>query len=104
MKLKKYPFSLNGNIVANDEFGFVIRPGMPFTPEAVDMIQFHCRGRENRICGVYLTLGPPQDDDGTGKRRWHWDGNMESPTIEPSIGCDARCGWHGNVTSGEWKP
>ena len=29
-----------------------------------------------------------------------WDGNRESPTISPSIGCDARCGWHGNITAG----
>lgn len=34
---------------------------------------------------------------------WQWDGNLERPTIAPSIGCDAapRCGRHVTVTAGE---
>jgi len=30
-----------------------------------------------------------------------WDGNRESPTITPSIGCDNRCGLHYHITNGE---
>lgn len=33
-----------------------------------------------------------------------WDGNRDTPTITPSIGCDHRCGWHGNITNGELNP
>ena len=33
-----------------------------------------------------------------------WDGNLEAPTITPSIGCDHRCGWHGHITNGEILP
>lgn len=30
-----------------------------------------------------------------------WNGNRESPTIAPSIGCDHRCGLHYSITNGE---
>lgn len=40
---------------------------------------------------------------------WGWDGNVEVPTITPSINCismkDGKptggCGWHGFITNGE---
>ena len=67
-------------------------------------IQFRCRMNSKKICVVPLTLGPNVNDDGNKVRRWHWDGNMQSPTVTPSIGCDARCGWHGHMTSGELAP
>lgn len=38
------------------------------------------------------------------QHKWGWDGNMESPTITPSIGCDHLCGWHGFITNGEITP
>ena len=39
---------------------------------------------------------------------WKWDGNMERPTIAPSINCLAvkdgkpagGCGWHGHIING----
>jgi hypothetical protein len=39
---------------------------------------------------------------------WGWDGNMDRPTITPSINCIAEkdgkrtggCGWHGFITNG----
>jgi hypothetical protein len=39
---------------------------------------------------------------------WAWDGNMERPTVTPSINCIAvkdgkptgGCGWHGHITNG----
>ena len=33
-----------------------------------------------------------------------WNGNLERPTLTPSIGCDQRCGWHGHITNGEILP
>jgi Family of unknown function (DUF6527) len=34
---------------------------------------------------------------------WEWDGNFESPTIIPSIGCDIapRCGQHVTIINGQ---
>lgn len=33
---------------------------------------------------------------------WKWDGDKESPTLEPSILVKGECGWHGFLTSGQW--
>ena len=36
---------------------------------------------------------------------WTWDGNREAPTCTPSIlHDDGRCGWHGYLTAGEFRP
>lgn len=102
MKLRMYPTSLNGNVVAKDEFGYTLRQGCGFNAAGVDTIQFCCRGNKNRICSIPLTLGDANYAE--TYPRWHWDGNMQEPTIEPSIGCDNRCGWHGSITSGEIRP
>lgn len=102
--LRMYPVSINGNLIAKDEFGYTLHPGAPFNPTGVDTIQFHCRGNKNRICSVSLTLGPQVDADDRGVRRWHWNGDMQRPTISPSIGCDAKCGWHGHIIAGEAQP
>lgn len=51
-------------------------------------------------CQIPIKPGEP---DQAG-HRWGWDGNLECPTITPSIGCDHRCGWHGHITNGEITP
>lgn len=33
---------------------------------------------------------------------WRWDGDIESPTLTPSI-LHRPCKWHGYLTSGEFK-
>ena len=104
MKLTMYPVSLNGDTIARDQFGYALKPGCGFNPAGVDTIQFWCRGGKNRVCSAALTLGPAIDADEQGRRRWHWDGNMQAPTLTPSIGCDARCGWHGHITAGDVAP
>jgi hypothetical protein len=38
-----------------------------------------------------------------GDRAWQWDGNLESPTLTPSIKIIGECGWHGFLTNGEWR-
>lgn len=38
---------------------------------------------------------------------WRWDGNMDAPTLTPSINCmekNGGCGWHGHVKGGDWQP
>jgi len=34
---------------------------------------------------------------------WHWDGNVQRPTITPSIHCQ-ECGRHFNLTNGKAMP
>ena len=39
--------------------------------------------------------------------RWHWDGNIERPTLSPSIGSPGMNegrGWHGFLEQGNWRP
>lgn len=40
-------------------------------------------------------------DDGT--HGWTWDGNVEKPTLRPSI-LHTPCKWHGYLTAGEFVP
>jgi len=32
---------------------------------------------------------------------WHWDGNVEQPTISPSIDCKGGCGRHFTMIKGQ---
>ena len=34
---------------------------------------------------------------------WEWDGNMEKPTLNPSILRTTGCRWHGYLTGGVFK-
>lgn len=63
-------------------------------------------------CSVLLGptfVGRPTPDD---LCIWGWDGNLERPTLTPSIDCIAvkdgkptgGCGWHGHITNGEIVP
>lgn len=63
-----------------------------------DQIIFANAGCKFGKCDVRLTEGPAVHP------RWHWDGNLEKPTLTPSVGCDKRCGWHGHITNGEILP
>lgn len=31
---------------------------------------------------------------------WQWDGNVQNPTIRPSIACNGGCGRHFTITKG----
>ena len=40
--------------------------------------------------------------------KWHWDGNVEMPTLDPSIGSTGMnesppTGWHGYLRAGHWQ-
>jgi hypothetical protein len=34
---------------------------------------------------------------------WKWDGNLDKPTVTPSIEFLAGCRWHGHLTEGVFK-
>ena len=105
MKLRMANRSFNGGpSPKNDEFFWVIGPrreGQQLLSdgyaEPIELV-FACRGGRFANCIVRVTMGeasPP---------RWHWDGNIQEPTLSPSIGCDSRCGWHGHIIKGEITP
>lgn len=37
------------------------------------------------------------------ERAWLWNGNVEKPTLTPSIQCTTPCRWHGFLTDGVFK-
>ena len=36
------------------------------------------------------------------RQSWEWDGNVELPTLKPSLHHVGCCGWHGYLTAGEF--
>lgn len=52
----------------------------------------------DQACNVPLSVGEPRISI-SGPRRWGWNGNVESPSVTPSINC-SRCGWHKTITKG----
>ena len=96
MKIHNTGITYNGESFGVDQFAFVHQSPNP----KIHGIKFWCRGGKKRICGVSITDGHADE----AKNTWHWDGNREAPTITPSINCEQRCGWHGNITNGEIIP
>lgn len=86
---------------------FDIEPGtVEGYPGATAHILFVCPN--GRRCGLLLGpafIGRPRPD---ALCIWQWDGDVDCPTITPSINCLAEkdgkpaggCGWHGFVTKG----
>lgn len=52
-----------------------------------------------KVCLTRIHRAPADRASAT----WEWDGNIEKPTITPSIGCDdaPRCGRHSVISNGE---
>lgn len=71
------------------------RPVEPGTdPRDVHRFAFRCRLDPRNMCSVNLR------DRGHDipKKSWTWNGDVEKPTLEPSIDCE-KC-WHGFITAG----
>lgn len=51
--------------------------------------------------GLGLLIGRP--DNPASHPSWHWDGNVETPTLSPSINCIGGCGWHGFLQAGVFR-
>jgi len=60
-----------------------------------------CCPRTGKPCGSILVGNGEKPADSPS---WRWDGNIQSPTLTPSINCVGGCGWHGFLTAGEWQP
>lgn len=80
--------------------------GVAGYPGCTAHILFECPN--HRRCAVLLgptcVMRPTSD----ALCIWAWDGNVEAPTLTPSINCLAEkdgkptggCGWHGFITAG----
>lgn len=55
-------------------------------------------------CGEHdFVVAAPAGGADEANRAWQWDGNLESPTLAPSVyRVGAACKWHGWLTKGEW--
>lgn len=62
-------------------------------------LEFECKG--GGTCHVRIVRGK-QYTDNVGCV-WGWDGNVNSPSVVPSIKC-GKCGLHVNVTAGVAHP
>lgn len=59
-------------------------------------------------CGILLAPNPIERSAPDRSYVWGWDGNIDKPTLRPSINCIAEkegrptggCGWHGFITNG----
>lgn len=51
--------------------------------------------------GNGIVIGHPAKP--SGAPTWSWDGNVEQPTLNPSINCNGGCGWHGYMRAGAFK-
>jgi len=54
-------------------------------------------------CGCGLESWLPVNREGDTVH-WKWDGNIEAPTLTPSILNFYSCQWHGYLTAGEFQP
>lgn len=57
--------------------------------------------RTGNPCGG-IAIGHP-DKPVQRSPSWRWDGDIERPTLTPSINCTGGCGWHGYLTAGVFK-
>lgn len=65
---------------------------------------------KGRRCGVLLAPQPIPRATPYRLYIWGWDGNVDRPTLTPSINCETKtrpdgtpgggCGWHGHITGG----
>lgn len=75
------------------EFFADAQPEAEGSAGAVARLRFVCPGC-GELGGINFSAGG-----------WTWDGNREAPTCTPSILHDkGRCGWHGYLTAGEFRP
>lgn len=72
--------------------------GCLFRPESSTYILFIC---PCNVCGweVILPINTGVKKEGA----WLWDGNIESPTLTPSIRRLNDCTYHGYMTAGKWN-
>jgi hypothetical protein len=84
--------SLDGRFKAFDMQDMPLAVGVDAAK--ADRFAFRCRLRGGH-CSVNLR-GRGHD---IPQRSWSWNGDIEKPTLSPSINC-GDCGWHGFIENG----
>lgn len=80
--------------------------GLEGYPEATGHILFVCPNARRCVVLIGSNAVAPADDQRL--HIWAWNGNVEKPTLTPSINClsekdgkpTSGCGWHGFITDG----
>ncbi len=83
--------------------------GVEGYPGVTARIMFKCPNGHH--CNVLLAPQPIARSSDDRCHVWGWNGDVERPTITPSINCLAEkdgkptggCGWHGFITDGEMR-
>jgi hypothetical protein len=78
-------------------------------PGATARMSFVCPS--GRHCSLLLAPQPIARAEGRTLYVWGWDGNIDCPTLTPSINCIAQkdgkptggCGWHGFINAGRMR-
>lgn len=83
--------SADGRFEYRDLNDTPVAPGN--APENVHRFAFRCR-QSKSFCSLNLR-GRGHD---VPQRSWRWDGNIDRPTLSPSINC--RDCWHGFIEAG----
>lgn len=81
-----------------------LKPGSASWSEGYKAINFTCPCG----CGVVHCIPVEEGIKKTGA--WLWDGNVQNPTLDPSMRRNRGCQWHGYLTKGmletcaDWRP
>lgn len=68
--------------------------------KAPTLFGFECPKRNGYMCSGLVIRGNP-DGLNPPNATWHWNGNRDKPTFQPSINCKG-CS-HGYITDGVWR-
>lgn len=82
-------------------FRYLDLNGMPVptgtSVQGVHRFEYQCRKNPQNRCSLNLRGRGHDITD----RSWNWDGNVDRPTLVPSINC-SDC-WHGSIEDGEFR-
>jgi hypothetical protein len=73
-----------------------LEPGEFFFSRQLGQMYFNCALPSGAACRI--PIRPLIDPKVNGGHSWEWNGNIESPTLSPSIHLVGH--WHGYVTAG----
>ncbi len=69
--------------------------------EKVGRLAYRCP-RTGDPCGEII-IGDRHKPARGSAPTWIWDGNVDAPTLNPSINCRGGCGWHGWLRRGVFE-
>jgi len=58
----------------------------------------NCKGHDT------LPISADEKVANSSSHCWHWNGDMDKPTLKPSLQRTSECKWHGFLTGGVFVP